>query len=416
MTIRYTCVQCGVVMKIKDEKAGTGAKCPKCRAAFVVPGLEEGWDGELEFEPPAEDDDEAPLPNPAAAAGRAAKPEPRPQSGKPRAQVQAAAPDDDEADEEVRDTRGDDDDDADDDYGDQGHADDDDADDDYADEDDADAGGTRRAAETTATADEDDEDLDLPLELTPEVTADDAFDPTDVLGAPGSAPTARRSAASAAQPERKASVADLMRDFESTRKTDRRTSEPPQRTPVPSAVATAGTAAEALSRAYQQKRENASNPKAKQPEVNVERQLLIAWLIRSVPPVLLTLLLAYGLYAFMTRSVYSGPPLAPVQGMLTRSGDPLPGHTVRLVPVFGPEEADNTGGKNSAPGRSTASAVTDDQGHFEMMYTVDVAGAALGDHTLEIVDPLGLGVAVPPEYQQQTVPPEGIESLRIDLP
>ena len=37
MTIRYTCSNCESVLRIRDEKAGTDAKCPKCRTAFVVP-------------------------------------------------------------------------------------------------------------------------------------------------------------------------------------------------------------------------------------------------------------------------------------------------------------------------------------------------------------------------------------------
>lgn len=37
MTIRYQCVECDATMKIKDEKAGTTAHCPKCKVEFVVP-------------------------------------------------------------------------------------------------------------------------------------------------------------------------------------------------------------------------------------------------------------------------------------------------------------------------------------------------------------------------------------------
>lgn len=39
MTIRYTCTECGSVLKIKDEKAGTEGHCPKCKTAFRVPEL-----------------------------------------------------------------------------------------------------------------------------------------------------------------------------------------------------------------------------------------------------------------------------------------------------------------------------------------------------------------------------------------
>lgn len=37
MTIRFTCSECGSVLKIKDELAGTQARCPKCKTKFVIP-------------------------------------------------------------------------------------------------------------------------------------------------------------------------------------------------------------------------------------------------------------------------------------------------------------------------------------------------------------------------------------------
>lgn len=37
MTIRYKCEHCGALLNIKDEKAGTKGKCPKCQESFTVP-------------------------------------------------------------------------------------------------------------------------------------------------------------------------------------------------------------------------------------------------------------------------------------------------------------------------------------------------------------------------------------------
>lgn len=37
MTIRYKCEECESVLKIRDELAGTSAKCPKCKTKFVIP-------------------------------------------------------------------------------------------------------------------------------------------------------------------------------------------------------------------------------------------------------------------------------------------------------------------------------------------------------------------------------------------
>ena len=41
MSIRYKCEECGSVLKVKDELAGTKGKCPKCKTRFVVPELDE---------------------------------------------------------------------------------------------------------------------------------------------------------------------------------------------------------------------------------------------------------------------------------------------------------------------------------------------------------------------------------------
>ena len=45
MAIRYECDQCGSVLKIKDDLAGKPGKCPKCKKAFTVPAGEEEADG-----------------------------------------------------------------------------------------------------------------------------------------------------------------------------------------------------------------------------------------------------------------------------------------------------------------------------------------------------------------------------------
>ena len=41
MTIRYQCPECDSVLKIRDDKAGTDAKCPGCKSKFTVPQPEE---------------------------------------------------------------------------------------------------------------------------------------------------------------------------------------------------------------------------------------------------------------------------------------------------------------------------------------------------------------------------------------
>jgi hypothetical protein len=41
MTIRYTCVKCGSVLKIDEDRAGKEKHCPKCKTSFIVPTAEE---------------------------------------------------------------------------------------------------------------------------------------------------------------------------------------------------------------------------------------------------------------------------------------------------------------------------------------------------------------------------------------
>lgn len=37
MTIRYTCVKCGTVLKIQEDRVGKEKHCPKCKTSFIVP-------------------------------------------------------------------------------------------------------------------------------------------------------------------------------------------------------------------------------------------------------------------------------------------------------------------------------------------------------------------------------------------
>jgi len=93
MTIRYECDECGSVLKIKDDRAGTDGKCPKCKKKFIVPEPNE----------PSPEDAEAPAPKkkkPASAATKdkapAQKPAEKPQPAeKPEAEKKPAENEDD---------------------------------------------------------------------------------------------------------------------------------------------------------------------------------------------------------------------------------------------------------------------------------------------------------------------------------
>jgi len=60
MTIRYQCTECESVLKIRDDKAGQTAHCPKCTTEFVIPEPEPVEPEPADPEPePAENETEA---------------------------------------------------------------------------------------------------------------------------------------------------------------------------------------------------------------------------------------------------------------------------------------------------------------------------------------------------------------------
>jgi len=74
MTIRYQCTECESVLKIRDDKAGQTAHCPKCTTKFVIP---EPVDPESEPATP-ESEPATPEPEPATPEPEPAAPEPEP--------------------------------------------------------------------------------------------------------------------------------------------------------------------------------------------------------------------------------------------------------------------------------------------------------------------------------------------------
>lgn len=323
MTIRYTCTSCASVLKIKDEKAGTEGKCPKCKTAFLIPA-------------PGDEDDGI--------------------------EIEVA--------------------------------------------------GSDEPATATATPGPDlfDDDVDMPLELTPDVESSDDFDPMDVLA--GSAASGKPAAVSqparnAAPDEKRPSVAELMREFEATKKPKKKeSSEPSSNVPrTDAAMATSGTAADALSRAYQQKREKASQPKPQVREVDPDKQLMYEFIGKVAIGLVLALVVGYGMFRLITRESYDGPPLREVTGIVRENGQPLPGVQVQFSPVA--ELGD------VAKGRSNG--MTNDLGEFELMYTSDWYGATIGDHDVVIYDAAGTPMGMPGNQARVTVTEDGDNEFTFDL-
>jgi DNA-directed RNA polymerase subunit RPC12/RpoP len=301
MTIRYTCTSCGAVLKIKDEKAGTQGRCPKCKAEFLIPAADgvEAGDG--------------------------------------------------------------------------------------------------------AEADNGAESVDMPLELTPAVPDSSEFDPADVLSGP--TPRPAFTAAAAATTDRKPSVAELMRDFESTKKKDRKEKSAPEisRPAASSVEQTSGSAADLISRAYQQKRETSSTPVLRPDEIKAaeQKELLRQFLItRALPVAAGVILLISGYLKWMNQGpAYEGPPLFEVTGTITRGGVPAPGVTIQFEPVAG-----DTGLEDR---RTSASGTTGTNGEYTLAINAALQGAAAGEYNVQLFAADGLPVGTSAGEPKVTVRDNG---------
>ncbi len=108
------------------------------------------------------------------------------------------------------------------------------------------------------------------------------------------------------------------------------------------------------------------------------------FLIHFVPGGLVVGLMCYFAY-FLSSQVLRGhdnvPPLGKVSGRVTLAGQPLSNATIRFIPkdpIYG--EGEN--GKKLAA--SVSIGVTDDNGHYSLLYVKDNYGAFVGQHRVEI--------------------------------
>lgn len=320
MTIRYTCRECASVLKIKDEKAGTNGKCPKCKTEFVVPSPASEDDIEVEME------GSAPAPVPAAPI---------------------------------------------------------------------------------------DDDVDMPIELTPEVADDPDFDPLDVLSAPVPAkPTAAPATRTTSfGTDKKPSVAELMRDFEASKKKDRKTESTPEAA-RPSAGASpeqsAGSAADALSRAYQQKRDSANAPKVsvKDAQAAEQRALLMEFIKKKAAPAIAAIaVVLYGYYWYMFSESYKGLPLYPVTGKVISQTEPVEGLRVQFRPIS--ESIEDT--------RSSAEGMTAKDGSFRLIYEIPYEGAPEGKYEVVIFGSSGAPLTLSAGTPMLSVSASGKNEFEISL-
>ena len=301
MTIRYKCKECDSVLKIRDELAGTKAKCPKCKTSFTIP------------EPSV-------------------------------------------------------------------------------------------AAEDVNTADESaaiEDPIDMPRELTPlpDLSRKNA-DTAD--GLTNESPSA---AAESKPEELKPSVAELMREHEEKqkKKKDKKKKGGLAEAAAAADIVTSGTAADALTRNYDQKRGKASEapPMTREERREAEQKEAMLRAAKRFSPILIAVAAAiYFMFSLAFREPL--PDLEYVTGVVTISGAPAEG----LEVVFAPVDADKGRDKKDSGQKNSSTAITDSAGKFILMYNPDTEGAIPGKHRVSISTSSGVLFNLDASLSERTVSAE----------
>jgi hypothetical protein len=104
------------------------------------------------------------------------------------------------------------------------------------------------------------------------------------------------------------------------------------------------------------------------------------FVVHFVPGGIVLFFLCWGAYFLSTQIIVGKgnvPPLGAVTGKVTLNGKALPNATVRFIPL-------DDEGRNERKGASVAMGLTDDAGHYRLLYVKDTAGAALGKNRVQI--------------------------------
>lgn len=246
--------------------------------------------------------------------------------------------------------------------------------------------------------------IDMPLEVTPAVvlpkqsnTASDEFDPMGVLNsdsASGGVATAVGSG------EMKPSVADLMREHQEKRAREEakrlKRQQKKALNPLLAEMETSGSAADAITRTYERKREEASDaaPLSRdERRAKENRAAIIRFSLQLAGVLTLVIVFGVGLFTYVLSS--SGPAVVEVTGKVTFQGQPLSGYRVQFEPI------QKIGGPALEGG--TSSGRTSATGDFVLQYKPNVAGAVVGLHKVTIENTSGLLLRLPPEMAEQEV-------------
>lgn len=292
MTIRYACPECESVLKIRDELAGTKAKCPKCKTPFVIPSPE----------------------------------------------VTPAVVDETPVDTEPP--------------------------------------------------------IDMPLKITPKVDPAD----TDLYDTPV-APVAVVTSKGLAPGVPKPSVADLMREHEASKKKKHETKNKGnlEAAAAVAELVTAGSAADALTRNYDQKRGKTSEPPPltrEEQRAAEEKEAFKQFAIKGGAGLAATLVVLYFLIGWMLSE--SLPDLEYGHGIVMMNNAPMSGARVQFAPVRDPNAGENQLATPSV-------AYTDAAGKFVLMWDDVNEGVLPGKHNVTIMDINGSEFRLPGSDGQKEI-------------
>jgi len=104
------------------------------------------------------------------------------------------------------------------------------------------------------------------------------------------------------------------------------------------------------------------------------------FMVHFVPGAIVLFFIVWGAY-YLSSQILVGrgnlPPLGTVSGKVTMDGKPLANASIRFIPLD--DEA-----HSQRKGASVAMGLTDDNGHYRLLYVKDTAGAAVGKNRVEI--------------------------------
>lgn len=259
--------------------------------------------------------------------------------------------------------------------------------------------------------------IDMPRELTPPVQFDteDGFDPLDVLA--GSQPAMTAVAIPTADTAPKPSVAELMREHEATLASKRKKRDKTAKTgglneaAGAASMMSAGTASEALTRNYDQKRGKASEPPPLTREELRQKEQQEALKEFAVKGSVALVGLAVVLY-FFTGWLFSAslPDLSYVSGVVTVEGQPLANVDVMFSRKKAPDGVDI-----DDDGSTTSMGSTNSQGQYTLMFDSENEGVLPGTHSIYIVSSSGISYVVPPHLQNQVVEVDETHTIDFNL-